>query len=92
MGNNGASKIVGIFDVVTETNIECTLRLKDVKHVRNFIFNMISSRIVDDIRFLSTLMNGSWKIINVLFCCKGQEVLFPLEYLREAMQRQGTYN
>ena len=48
LGNEGASKIVGIGDICLETSIGCKLLLKDVKHVPNIRFNLIFTSKLDD--------------------------------------------
>ena len=42
MGNEAKCKIIGIGDVLLETNIECKMFLKDVRHVLDMCFNLIS--------------------------------------------------
>ena len=41
MGDEGLSKIVGMGDVLLETNVGCKLLLKDVRHVPNIRLNLI---------------------------------------------------
>ena len=41
MGNSSHSKIAGIGDICIETNIGCTLTLKDVRHVPYLWLNLI---------------------------------------------------
>ena len=48
MGNNGASKIVGIGDICLETSIDYKLLLKDVRYVLDIRLNLISIRKLDD--------------------------------------------
>ena len=48
MGNEGASKIVGIGDICLETSIDCKLLLKDVKHVPDIRLNLTSTGKLDD--------------------------------------------
>ena len=48
MRNSGISKIVGIEDIFLETSIENKPVLKDVRHVPNTRFNLISTNRLDD--------------------------------------------
>lgn len=48
MRNQAKCQIVGIGDVQLETRIWCKLLLKDVKHVPNMRFNLISIGKLDD--------------------------------------------
>lgn len=47
MGNTSYSKIAGIRDVCIKTNVECTLALKDVRHVPDLRMNLISRVALD---------------------------------------------
>ncbi|KAH0705778.1 hypothetical protein KY285_010310 [Solanum tuberosum] len=47
MGNTSYSKIAGIRDVCIKTNVECTLALKDVRHVPDLRMNLISGVALD---------------------------------------------
>ena len=47
MGNTSYSKIVGISDVYIKTNVGCTLMLKNVRHVPDLCFNLISTPVMD---------------------------------------------
>ena len=62
MGNSGASKIVGMSNIILETSIGCSLILKDVRHVEDFCYNLISTGRLDDEGYMNTLGNGSWKL------------------------------
>ena len=62
MGNSGTSRKVGIGDVVLETSVGGTLRLKEVRHVEDLRFNLLSTGKLDDKGFVSTLGNGTWKL------------------------------
>ena len=48
IGNDGASKIIGMRDVYLETNTGCELFLKNVRYVSNMRLNLISIRKLDD--------------------------------------------
>ena len=48
MGNDGASKIVGMGDIHLETNTGCKLVLKEVRHVPDMRLNLISTGKLDD--------------------------------------------
>ena len=41
IGNEGASKIVGIRDICLETSIDCKLLLQDVRHTPDIRLNLI---------------------------------------------------
>ena len=48
MGNEGASKIVGIRYICLETSIGCNLLFKDVRHIPYICLNLISTGKLDD--------------------------------------------
>ena len=47
MGNTSYSKIVGIGDVCIKTNVGFTVMLKNVRHVPDLCFNLISTPVMD---------------------------------------------
>ena len=47
MGNMSYSRIVGISDECIKTNVGCTVMLKNVRHVPNLHFNLISTLAMD---------------------------------------------
>ena len=48
MGNEGASKIVGMRDICLEANVGCKLFLKNVIYVPDIHFNLISTKKLND--------------------------------------------
>ena len=48
MGNEGASKTVGIGDICLETSVGCKLLFKNVRHVSDIHLNLISTIKLDD--------------------------------------------
>lgn len=54
--------IVGMGDVVFETNIRCKLVLKNVRHISKICFNLIFMSILDDERFDNYFDRGKWKL------------------------------
>ena len=62
MGNDGASKIVGIGNIFLETNVGCRLVLKDVRHVPDIRLNLISTGLLDDDGYISSFGDGKWKL------------------------------
>ena len=62
MGNEAKCEIVGMEDVELETSIGCKLVLKDVKHVPEMRFSLISVGKLDDEGYHSHLGDGKWKL------------------------------
>lgn len=62
MGNDGNARIVGLGDVQLETNNGTRLVLKDVKHVPDIRYNLISAGKLDDEGYCNTFQNGQWKL------------------------------
>jgi hypothetical protein len=58
MGNIRYVKIVGISDVYIKTNVGCTLMLKNVRHVSDLCFNLISTPVIDLAGYYNHLGNG----------------------------------
>ena len=62
MGNEAKCKIVGMGDVELETSIGYKLVLKDVRHVPEIRFSLISVGKLDDEGYHSHLGKGKWKL------------------------------
>ena len=74
MGNDGISKIVGIRNVVLQTNTGCRLILRDVRHVPEIRLNLISAGKLDDEGYSSHFGDGKWKLTNgSLIVAKGKK-------------------
>ena len=61
MDNTNYSKIVGIGDVCIKTNVGFTVILKNVQHVPDLCFNLISIPVMDRAGYCNHLGNGRWK-------------------------------
>ena len=62
MGNGSASKIIGIGDICLETNSGCRLMLREVRHVPDIRFNLISAGKLDENGYKSYFGEGQWKL------------------------------
>jgi hypothetical protein len=62
MGNTSYSKIVRIGDVCIKTNVGFTVMLKNVRHVPDLCFNLISTPVMDRAGYCNHLGNGRWKL------------------------------
>jgi hypothetical protein len=62
MGNTSYSKIVEIGDVCIKTNVGFTMMLKNVRHVPDLCFNLISIPVMDRAGYCNHLGNGRWKL------------------------------
>ena len=62
MRNEAKCEIVGIGDVELETSIGCKLVLKDVRHILEMRFSLISVGKLDDEGYHSHLGDGKWKL------------------------------
>ena len=62
MRNEAKCEIVGMKDVELETSIGCKLVLKDVRHVPEMCFSLISIGKLDDEGYHSYLGEGKWKL------------------------------
>lgn len=60
MGNDDASKIIGIGDIYIEINLGSMLLLKDVRHVPDIRLNLISTGMLDD--YNNYFSQGKWKL------------------------------
>ncbi|PKI33202.1 hypothetical protein CRG98_046406 [Punica granatum] len=47
MGNQSVVKIVGIGDIIVQISVGCTMTLKDVSHIWELRFNLMSSTVLD---------------------------------------------
>ena len=47
IGNKSVSQITGIGDIYIQTSMECTLTLKDVRHIPDLRLNLISMHMLD---------------------------------------------
>ena len=62
MGNTNYSKIVGIGGVCIRTSLDCTLTLKDVRHVPDLRLHLISGVALDKMGYDNHFGNGKWKL------------------------------
>ncbi|KAL6320961.1 hypothetical protein AAG906_010770 [Vitis piasezkii] len=62
IGNEVKREIIGMGDVKLETSIRCKLVLKDVRHVLEMRFSLISIGKLDDEGYHSHLGEGKWKL------------------------------
>ncbi|KAF8387595.1 hypothetical protein HHK36_026248 [Tetracentron sinense] len=73
MGNTSHSKIMGIGDVCIQTNVGCTLTMKDVRHVPDLRLNLISGIALDRQGYENYFGNGRWKLtMGSLVVAKGK--------------------
>ena len=62
MGNTSYSKIVGNGDVCIQTDVGCSLTLRDVRHVPDLRLNVISGVALDREGYVNYFGNGKWKL------------------------------
>ena len=62
MANTSFSKIVGIGNLCIKTNVGFTVMLKNVRHVPDLCFNLISTLVMDRAGYCNHLGNGRWKL------------------------------
>jgi hypothetical protein len=62
MGNEAMHKVLGMGDIQLETSIGCKLILKDVRHVYEMRFNLISIGKLNDEGYYNYLEDGQWKL------------------------------
>ena len=75
MGNDGASKIVGIGDIYLESSVGSRLLLKDVRHVPEMRLNLISTGKLDDDGYCNYFGEGKWKLTKgSIILAKGRKV------------------
>lgn len=60
MGNRGQSSVVGMGNIYVETST--TLVLKDVKHIPNLRFNLLSVGKLTDEGYCSSFLGNEWKL------------------------------
>ncbi|CAN0846213.1 Retrovirus-related Pol polyprotein from transposon TNT 1-94 [Linum grandiflorum] len=91
MGNDGASKIVGMGDIHLETNTGCKLVLKEVRHVPDMRLNLISTGKLDDDGYTSYFGEGKWKLSRgSLVVAKGKKE--STLYMTSAKHSKGGIN
>ncbi|CAL1383495.1 unnamed protein product [Linum trigynum] len=91
MGNDGASKIVGMGDIHLETNTGCKLVLKDVRHVPDMRLNLISTGKLDDDGYTNYFGEGKWKLSRgSLVVAKGKKE--STLYMTNAKHSKGGIN
>ena len=74
MRNEAKCEIVGMRDIELKTSIGCKLALKDVRHVPEMHFSLISVRKFDDEGYHSYLGEGKWKLTKgSLILAKGKK-------------------
>ncbi|KAK8557617.1 hypothetical protein V6N12_009846 [Hibiscus sabdariffa] len=74
MGNQETSKIMGIGNVILETNTDCKILLKDVRHVPDMHLNRISAGKLDDAGYMNLFGGGKWKLtINNMIIARGNK-------------------
>ena len=91
MGNEAKCEIVGMRDVKLETSIGCKLILKDVRHVPEMRFSLISVRKLDDKGYHSYLGEGKWKLTKGSLVSQGEEKQHPLQDRSETSQGRGEH-
>ena len=62
MSNTSHSKIVGIGDAYIQTDVGCTMMLKDVRHVHDVRLNLIYVTTLDRDGYESQFRNDRWKL------------------------------
>ncbi|CAA0840400.1 Unknown protein, partial [Striga hermonthica] len=62
MGNNSIENIVGVGDVCIQTDIGCTITLKDVRHIPYLRLNLISVHALDLAGYTNNFGNGTWRL------------------------------
>ena len=65
MGNDSYADIVGIGDICVRANIGYILILKDVRHVPDIRWNLISTHVLDKEGYGNYFRDGKWRIIGV---------------------------
>ena len=74
-----------------ETNIGCTLVLKNVMHVPDIRLNLISTRQLDDAGYQSKFGGGKWKLSKGSLVVASGSKLTTL-YTMDAMMSKGSIN
>ena len=62
MGNKSVSHIARIGDICIQTSMECTLMLKDVRHILDLRLNLIFMHILDNDGYNHFIISGNWKL------------------------------
>ena len=62
IGNYSHSKILGICNVCLQTDVRCTLLLKDIRHVLDLRLNLISYIVLDREGYHNSLVGRKWKL------------------------------
>ncbi|GKV31082.1 hypothetical protein SLEP1_g39821 [Rubroshorea leprosula] len=62
MGNKSVSHIMGVGDICVQTNVGCTLTLKNVRHVPDMRMNLLSAKALDEEGYAHYFGNGNWKL------------------------------
>ncbi|GLU00723.1 hypothetical protein SLE2022_180690 [Rubroshorea leprosula] len=62
MGNKSVSHIMGVGDICVQTNVGCTLTLKNVRHVPDMCMNLLSAKALDEEGYAHYYGNGNWKL------------------------------
>ena len=62
MGNKSVSRIVGIGDIFIQTSMECTLMLKDLRHILDLRLNLIFVHMLDNDGYNHFIISGNWKL------------------------------
>lgn len=62
MENDSLCKIIGIGDIILETNTSCRLTLKNVRHVPNIGLNLVLTGKLNDKGYPSKFWDEKWKL------------------------------
>ncbi|GKV15591.1 hypothetical protein SLEP1_g26368 [Rubroshorea leprosula] len=62
MGNKSVSHIMGVGDICVQTNVGCTLTLKNVRHVLDMRMNLLFAKALDEEGYAPYFRNGNWKL------------------------------
>lgn len=63
MGNKSVSKIVGIEDIIVQTNTNCKVILKDVRNISDLQLNLMSTNVLNKEEYEHHFGDGIWKSI-----------------------------
>ncbi|KAK6931221.1 hypothetical protein RJ641_003014 [Dillenia turbinata] len=63
MGSNIVSQIVRIGDIIVETSTDCTLTLRDTRHILYMRMNPLSINVLDNEEYESQQKNAQWKLL-----------------------------
>lgn len=74
MANHGVTKVVGMGNIILETDTGCRLTLRDVRHIPDIRLNIISTGKLDDDGYVSSFGEGKWKLTKgSLISAKGKK-------------------